>query len=43
MNSCSVEIMSMSFDGHGRPFPRWFPYLFARLAVVGSIVYFSLG
>jgi hypothetical protein len=32
----------MSFDGHDRPFPRWFPFFFAGLAIAGTAVYYAL-
>ena len=32
----------MSFDGHERPFPRWFPYFFVGLIVAGGVAYYAL-
>jgi hypothetical protein len=29
----------MSFDGHNKPVPRWFPYFFAGAAVAGVVAY----
>jgi hypothetical protein len=32
----------MSFDGHERPFPSWFPYFFIGLIVAGVAAYYVL-
>jgi hypothetical protein len=31
----------MSFDGHDRPFPRWFPFFFAGLIIAGGVAYYA--
>jgi hypothetical protein len=32
----------MGFDGHERPFPRWFPYFCIGLIAAGSVIYYVL-
>jgi hypothetical protein len=32
----------MSLNGHDRPFPRWFPFFVAGVAIAGAVAYYAL-
>ena len=34
--------MMSGFNGHDRPFPTWFPYLFVAILMIGATAYFTL-
>ena len=41
-NTNCTGLMMSGFNGHDRPFPTWFPYLFIAILMIGATAYFTL-